>query len=145
VNSDAYDDLLVVKSSTQQLLLYKGNATGGNFDAGVQYGTGWSCCKELTLGRFNDDDYDDLQTVASATGKMLIYSGKADGSQFNAGVDAGAGSDWLTRSALIPFTLGAGTRSGLLAKESTGALVYYPVDNGKFVNWADPIRFGPNG
>jgi hypothetical protein len=145
VNRDAYDDLLVVKSSTQQLLLYKGNATGGNFDAGVQYGTGWSCCKELALGRFTDDDYDDLLTVESATGKMRIYAGTAAGTQFAAGVDAGAGSDWLNRSALIPFTLGADTRTSLLAKESTGALVRYPVDNGRSVNWTDPIRFGSGG
>ncbi|HST83615.1 MAG TPA: S1 family peptidase, partial [Kineosporiaceae bacterium] len=35
VNRDAYDDLVAVKSSSQELLLYKGNATGPTFDSSV--------------------------------------------------------------------------------------------------------------
>jgi hypothetical protein len=143
VDRDAYDDLLVVKTSTQQLVLYKGNAAGGNFDAGVQYGTGWGCCKELHLGLFNDDAYDDLQTVDSATGKLRIYAGTAAGTQFLPATDPGAGSAWLSSSNLFPITFGSDTRSGLLAKNAAGALVLYPAGVGASVDWSDPITFGP--
>jgi hypothetical protein len=143
VNRDAYDDLLVVKNSTKQLLLYAGNATGPNFNAGVQYGTGWDCCKELTLGRYNDDDYDDLLTVATSTGQLRIYAGTAAGTQFSPGVDTGAGTGWANRTYLGPLTYGSDTRSALLAKDSTGGLRVYPARVGKGVDWSDPIPFGP--
>ncbi len=145
VNRDQYDDLLVVHSSTQRLLLYKGNAAGGHFDAGVTYGSGWACCKQLNLGRFNNDDYDDLLTVESATGRMRIYAGTASGEQFSPGVDSGAGDGWLNRSDLFPIVLPPETRSGLLAKDSRGALVFYTVRNGGAIDWSDPITFDPPG
>ncbi|BFU45358.1 trypsin-like serine protease [Krasilnikovia sp. MM14-A1004] len=143
VNRDAYDDLLVVKNSTQQLLLYKGNATGPMFDAGVQYGLAWGCCKELNLGRFNADGYADLQTVDASTGKMRLYAGSADAAQFLPSVDPGAGSAWLNKSNLFPVTFGSDIRAGLLAKDDTGTLLLYPAGAGANVDWSDPIPFGP--
>ncbi|MEU8813447.1 S1 family peptidase [Actinoplanes sp. NPDC048796] len=143
VDRDAYDDLLVVKSSTQQLVLYRGTAAGGAFAAGVQYGTGWGGLKELQVAKFDTDDYDDLQTVESTTGKMRIYAGKADGSQFVPAVDTGSGSGWLTRSNLVPVTFGSETRAGLLAKDNAGNLLLYPNRVRFGVDWADPIVFGP--
>ncbi|WP_433793443.1 S1 family peptidase [Actinoplanes sp. CA-252034] len=143
VDRDQYDDLLVVKSSTQQLFLYKGNATGGSFSAGVVYGTGWGCCKEVTLGSVNNDDYDDLLTVVTSTGAVNIYPGTAAGTQFGPGVDAGAGTGWNSRSGLTPIVLGQEKRAGILAKDTTGALLYFTVRDDKAIDWADPIRFGP--
>jgi hypothetical protein len=43
-----------VEDSTQKLFVYAGNAAGRHFDAGVQFGSGWGCCKQMTLGRFNN-------------------------------------------------------------------------------------------
>ncbi|MEU4158903.1 trypsin-like serine protease [Actinoplanes sp. NPDC026670] len=143
VDRDQYDDLLVVKSSTQQLLLYKGNATGGSFSAGVVYGSGWGCCKEVTLGSVNDDGYDDLLTVVTSTGGVNIYPGTAAGTQFGPGVDAGAGTGWASRTNVTPIVLGQETRAGILAKDSTGALLFFTVRDHKAIDWSDPIRFGP--
>jgi hypothetical protein len=143
VDRDAYDDLLVVKSSTQQLLLYKGTAAGGMFDAGVQYGLAWGPMRELSLGRYNDDDYDDLLTVQTTTGKLLLYAGNTAAAQFSPGVDTGAGTDWANRTNLVPIEFGADTRSSLLAKDGTGALLLYPARVGNGVDWSDPIPFGP--
>jgi hypothetical protein len=143
VDRDQYDDLLVVKSSTQQLLLYRGNATGGSFSAAVVYGSGWGCCKEVSLGSVNNDDYDDLLTVVTSTGAVNIYPGTAAGTQFGPGVDAGAGTGWGSRSGLTPIVLGQEKRAGILAKDNSGALLLFTVRDGKAIDWSDPIRFGP--
>jgi len=127
VNRDQYDDLLVVHNSTQRLLLYKGNAAGNNFDAGVQYGSGWGCCKQLNVGKFNNDDYDDLLTVESATGKMRIYPGTAAGEQFGAGVDAGAGTAWNASSFITKGKFDGTGMDGLLEVDSaTGRTWLHP-------------------
>ncbi|MEU8664415.1 hypothetical protein AB0C31_48215, partial [Actinoplanes philippinensis] len=120
-----------------------GNATGGSFSAGVVYGTGWGCCKEVTLGSVNDDDYDDLLTVVTSTGAVNIYPGTAAGAQFGPGVDAGAGTGWNNRSGLTSIVLGQEKRAGILAKDTTGALQYFTVRDDRAIDWADPIRFGP--
>ncbi|MFC3740896.1 S1 family peptidase [Paractinoplanes deccanensis] len=143
VDRDAYDDLLVVKTSTQQLFLYKGTAAGGSFAAGVVYGSGWGCCKELQVAKFSGDDYDDLQTVQSATGKLVVYGGKADGSQFEPGVDTGSGTGWNARSNLVPVTFGSDTSAGLLAKDNAGNLLVHPQRPVLGVDLIDPITFGP--
>jgi trypsin len=141
VNRDPYDDLLTVDNATGRLLLYAGNATGGRFDAGIQYGSGWGCCQQVTLGRFNGDDYDDLLTVDTATGKLRVYPGTEAGTQFGAAVDPGAGTGWQNRTELTPFTLNGADRSGLYSLGG-GALVLNEATPAG-VNWNDPIRFGP--
>jgi hypothetical protein len=141
VNRDAYDDLLTVDKTDGRLLLYKGNATGGRFDAGVQYGSGWACCQQITLGSFNGDDYDDLLTVDTASTKLRVYPGTAAGTQFGPAVDPGAGTGWATRAELTPFTLNGDRRSGLYSLDNGALVVHQATPAG--VNWNDPIRFGP--
>jgi hypothetical protein len=143
VDRDAYDDLLVVKASTQQLLLFKGTAAGGAFAADVQYGAGWGCCKELQVGKFNNDDYDDLLTVQSSTGKLLLYPGTAAGTQFGPTVDTGSGTGWSTRTNLTPVTFGSDARAGLLAEDTAGNLLLYPNPAGIGAELTDPITYGP--
>jgi hypothetical protein len=142
LNRDQYDDLLTVQDSTQKLFLYTGTAAGGRLNAAVQVGAGWGCCKQLTVGRFDGDDYDDLVTVPS-TGSLLIYRGTAAGDTFAAGVAAGAGSGWQTRTELTAVRFGTDTGTALLSRDATGTLVLNPARANGSVDWADPIRFGP--
>ncbi|MFB9237088.1 trypsin-like serine protease [Plantactinospora siamensis] len=143
VNRDGYDDLITVKTSTTQLLMYAGNATGTTFDAGVQIGAGWGCCKQLTLGKFNGDGYDDLLTVQSSTGKLLSYAGNAAGTTFDAGVDTGAGTGWGNRSELTAVRFGQDTGYGLLSKDTSGALALHTARPDGSTDWTDPVQFGP--
>ncbi|MEV6488761.1 VCBS repeat-containing protein [Actinoplanes sp. NPDC051633] len=119
VNADAYDDLLTVKDTDSKLYLYKGNAGGAHFDAGVAYGTGWNCCAQLTLGRYNDDDFDDLLTVDKATGRLRLYAGRADGTQFVPGVDPGAGATWASSAFLTRGRFDGSGLDGLLKVDAT--------------------------
>jgi len=132
-----------VEDSTQKLFLYAGNAAGGHFDAGVQFGSGWGCCKQVTLGRFNNDDYDDLLTVDSSTGKLRLYPGSAAGANFGAAVDPGAGTGWQNRTELTPVRFDQDSRTSLLSKDSTGALVLNQAATNGSADWNDPIQFGP--
>jgi hypothetical protein len=143
VNRDGYDDLLTVQDVSKKLYLYAGNATGGRFNAAVEYGTGWGCCTELTLGRFNDDDFDDLLSVDNRNGKLRFYAGTATGASFAPGVDLDAGTGWLDRSDMTALRPVGGTRSGLLSKDKSGALVLNEVGPGGAIDWSDPVPFGP--
>ncbi|MEV6816521.1 FG-GAP-like repeat-containing protein, partial [Micromonospora sp. NPDC051296] len=143
VNRDGYDDLIAVESSTQRLLMWSGTAAGGRFNAYVQIGSGWGCCRQLTLGRFNGDEYDDLLTVETSTGKLLIYTGNTAGTTFNAGVDTGAGTTWANRSELTAIRPGGDDQHSLLSKDTTGALLLHTTSYHSRPDWTDPIRFGP--
>ncbi|NLU80928.1 trypsin-like serine protease [Micromonospora sp. HNM0581] len=143
VNRDGYDDLIAVESSTQRLLLWSGNAAGGRFDASVQIGTGWGCCQQLTLGRFNGDEYDDLLTVQTSTGRLMLYAGNAAGTTFDAGVDTGAGTTWANHSELTAIRPGGDDGHSLLSKDATGALLLHAEGYRSRPDWIDPVRFGP--
>ncbi|MEO3773408.1 S1 family peptidase [Micromonospora sp. B9E7] len=143
VNRDAYDDLLTVKSSTQQLLMYAGNAAGGSFNAGVQVGAAWGCCKQLTLGEFTGDSYDDLLTVQSSSGKLVLYAGNAAGTTFDPSVDTGTGTDWANRTELTALSFGQHPGDGLISRDSAGAFVLHESRTSGGVDWPDPTRFGP--
>jgi hypothetical protein len=97
----------------------------------------------VTLGLFNDDAYDDLLTVDSATGKLRLYPGSAAGANFGAAVDPGAGTGWQNRTELTAVRFGQDTRTSLLSKDSTGALVLNQAGPSGSADWNDPIRFGP--
>ncbi|WBB52258.1 trypsin-like serine protease [Verrucosispora sp. WMMD573] len=143
VNRDGYDDLIAVESSTQRLLMWSGRSAGGQFNASVQIGSGWGCCQQVTLGRFNGDEYDDLLTVQTATGRLLIYAGNAAGTTFDAGVDTGAGTNWANHIELTAIRPAGDIRHSLLSKDPTGALLLHPTRYYGGHDWAVPIRFGP--
>ena len=126
VNADAYDDLLTVRDTDGKLYLYKGNAGGVRFDAGVEYGSGWQCCAQVTLGRFNTDEYDDLLTVDKATGKLRLYAGRADGTQFVPSVDPGAGATWGNATYIARGKFDGTGFDGLLKVDTSGVTTLTP-------------------
>ena len=144
INRDEYDDLLTVNGTSGALMLYAGNATGPTFNAGVQYGSGWACCKELTLGHFNADDYVDLLTV-DTTGKLRLYAGNETAATFNGGIDSGAGTGWTDRKELTSFTFGGDQVSSLLAQNTDGSVTWYRPLPGTGIDFSDPVVFGPRG
>jgi hypothetical protein len=97
----------------------------------------------MTLGRFNADEFDDLLTIDNGTGKLRIYPGTAEGKNFGAAADPGAGDIWKTRTDLTVIQMGPGENDSLLSKDSTGALVLNQATPGGAVDWAAPLRFGP--
>ncbi|MCA2218065.1 VCBS repeat-containing protein, partial [Jidongwangia harbinensis] len=142
VNRDQYDDLLAVNDTNSQLILYTGTAAGTRFNEGVTYGRGWNCCTQITVGRFTNDDYDDLVTV-NAAGQLLLYAGNAAAQSFDAGVvitDAGTG--WANRSDLTRFRVTGDTHDSLLSKDRSGSLLVHRNTGGTF-DWSDPVRSGP--
>jgi hypothetical protein len=143
VNRDQYDDLLVVRNTDHKLFLYTGNATGGHFDPAVQYGAGWNCCAQLTLGRFTADAHDDLLTADQGTGKLRIYPSTEAGEQFGLPLAPAAGEMWKNRTELFAVQFAAGEHDGLLSRDPSGALVLNPATAAGTPDWADPIRFGP--
>jgi hypothetical protein len=77
--ADAYEDLVAVERSTGKLWLYPGTAAGKP-GTRIAIGTGgWNGMSELTAGRFNRDDFDDILATENSTGKLWMYPGKADG------------------------------------------------------------------
>jgi hypothetical protein len=71
---------------------WDGTAAGGTFVEGVQTGAGWSCCKNNMYGLFNNDAYPDIASIAS--GNLVIFPGKADGSIGEGANDTAAGTAW---------------------------------------------------
>jgi hypothetical protein len=142
VDRDAYDDILTVQNSTNHLLLYKGLAAGNGFADNVTDGTGWNCCDQLTLGNFTSDNFQDLLTVNSA-GELHMYPGTADGASWPTNVTTPTGAIWGDRTDLAAYALTPGVHSGLLVKDNTGAMLWYPSGDNGNVDWTDPIAFGP--
>jgi hypothetical protein len=143
VDRDDYDDIETVQNSTNKLLLYRGTAAGNGLLAGVVNGSGWNCCSQPTLGEFNGDGYDDLIAIDTGTGALRLYPGTAAGTVWGAGADTPSGTDWAARTELTAFSLTPGAHAGVLVKDSTGKMLWYPSGTGGSVDWTDPIAFGP--
>ena len=91
-NRDAYDDVITVENATGKLWLYPGTATAA-LGTRVEIGTGgWNGMSELTVGRFNADEYDDLLTTQNAGGKLFVYPGTPAGSAVGGRFEVGIGS-----------------------------------------------------
>ena len=69
---------------------------------------------------------DDLITVDKATGKLRIYAGKADGTQFLPGVDPGAGATWGNTSYLSRAKLDGTGIDGLIKVDNAGVTTLTP-------------------
>jgi len=90
---DEYDDLIAVQGRTGTLWLYPGTAAGGTFGARQQIPGAYGGMQELTSGKINHDDFDDLVGVETSTGKMWMYPGTGAGT-FGARVEIATGRDW---------------------------------------------------
>lgn len=90
-NRDDFDDIVSVEASTGKLWLYPG-AANGTLGARVQIGSGgWNGMSELTAGRFNADEYDDIVATENGSGKLWLYPGTAEGGAPGARVELGIG------------------------------------------------------
>ncbi len=91
-NRDEHHDLVAVEIATGKQFLYPGTAAGGTWGTRVEIGQGgWNGMSELTAGRFNADDHDDVLTVQNSTGKLFRYPGTAAGGPLGARVEIGIG------------------------------------------------------
>ena len=139
---DTYNALFAVQNSTGQWKHFPGQAAGGfNLSSPTQSGTGQTCCKQNTFGKFNDDDYLDLVAVEVASGKLKVYTGTATGSLVGGFPDPNAGANWLNREVASLHSEVTG-RDSIMAKDlPTGNLnIFQSVPNG--IDWADPISYG---
>ncbi|OJF11934.1 RICIN domain-containing protein [Couchioplanes caeruleus] len=125
-NTDAYDDVVAVETSSDKLWLYPGTAAGGAFGARVLLGTGgWNNMDKLTMGKINRDGYEDLVTVQKSTGKLFFYVGTATG-VLGARTEIGTGG-WNGMSELTAGRFNADEYDDLIATEnSSGKLFRYP-------------------
>ncbi|GAB2601133.1 hypothetical protein Aab01nite_64240 [Paractinoplanes abujensis] len=90
-NRDDFDDIVSVEQSTGKLWFYPG-AANGTLGARVQIGnSGWNGMNELTAGRYNADDYDDIVATENGSGKLWLYPGTAAGSAVGGRVELGIG------------------------------------------------------
>ncbi|MGK5681274.1 RICIN domain-containing protein [Actinoplanes sp. URMC 104] len=90
-NRDDIDDLVAVENSTGKLWFYPGTGNG-TLGTRVEIGTGgWNGMSELTVGRFNADQYDDIFTTQNASGKAFVYPGTAAGSAVGSRYEVGIG------------------------------------------------------
>ncbi|MBM2614969.1 RICIN domain-containing protein [Actinoplanes sp. LDG1-06] len=90
-NRDAFDDIVSVENSTGKLWLYPGNGNGA-LGTRVEIGTGgWNGMNELTVGRFNGDEFDDLVATENASGKLWLYPGTTAGPGVGSRVELGIG------------------------------------------------------
>ncbi|GID28625.1 hypothetical protein Abr02nite_36080 [Paractinoplanes brasiliensis] len=90
-NRDDFDDIVSVEASTGKLWLYPGAANGA-LGARVQIGSGgWNGMSELTAGRFNADEHDDIVATENGSGKLWLYPGTAAGGAPGARVELGIG------------------------------------------------------
>ncbi|GGQ69189.1 RICIN domain-containing protein [Couchioplanes azureus] len=91
INRDEQDDLVTVQKSTGKLFFYPVNANG-TLGGRVEIGTGgWNGMSELTLGRFDADQHDDLLVTENSSGKLFRYAGTAEGGKIGGRTELGIG------------------------------------------------------
>ncbi|MCA2214639.1 S1 family peptidase, partial [Jidongwangia harbinensis] len=74
MNRDQYDDLAAIEQATGKLWLYPGNAAGAPFATKTEIGAGWGTFRDLTIGRVNRDQYDDLLAVNDTNSQLILYT-----------------------------------------------------------------------
>ena len=91
-NRDAYADVVAVENTTGKLWLYPGTGQA-SLGTRVEIGAGgWNGMSELTAGRFNGDEYDDLVATQNAGGKLWLYPGTPQGNALGSRIELGIGS-----------------------------------------------------
>ena len=79
-DGDGYPDVLAVRTSSQNLYLYRGRP-GATLAGGVLVGAGdWNTMSELTgIGNLTGDARPDLVARLSSDGRLFVYPGQAGG------------------------------------------------------------------
>ncbi len=127
--NDAYPSLLAMNRATGGLYYYR-NTTGLALGSRVQIGAGWQGLKTVSL----DYDGDGKMDVLAQTPQGLLKLYRSNGSgQFVSEARATVGSGWNTMDHISAITnhLGDG-KSGILARDTSGNLQYYPISFGSF-------------
>lgn len=71
IDGDGHDDLIAVRDSTDELVLYPGDGRGGSTDARV-IGTGWGAMTDLIApGDWDGDGLNDLLLVHES-GRLFL-------------------------------------------------------------------------
>jgi uncharacterized protein YkwD len=125
--ADRYPSI-VMKDAAGKLWLYP-NTRGATLSARTAIGTGWG---SLSI-KIADVDKDGKQDVLATTaqGKILLYRSNGVG-RFVSETRKQVGSGWAGYiSVVLTGFAGSGT-SGFIARDSAGALYYYPILTGKF-------------
>ena len=124
-DGDQLSDLIVRRSSTGELFLYRGTGTGVTSRTLIGR-SGWNGMNAITrLGDFDGDAHEDVITRETSTGKLWLYRGTGTG--FSSRVRLGNGSWTSMREITAVGDLDGDTEPDLVAVEtSTGNLFLYP-------------------
>ena len=146
VNRDQYDDLLTVNNDDGRLMLYTGNAAGGNFNAvtGVNDTVTWNLSSAVIGGKVDDSGLDGLLEVETATGRTWLHTRTATGG-WNAriapaGTIQGPGPEEMSDLVSGEFTRDGST--DLIGTDSAGYLWLYPGTAAKTFGTRRLIGFG---
>ncbi|MEU4771367.1 trypsin-like serine protease [Micromonospora sp. NPDC023644] len=124
---DGREDLVAVEPSTGKLWLYPGTAVDRQWGDRVQLGQGidWSGYRDLVVGQFEGDTYDDLLAVETATNTLWMFPGTAQGHGFGNRVQAGSG--WQDLNDLVVGRFNRDAYDDVAAIHApTGQLLLYP-------------------
>jgi Tol biopolymer transport system component len=124
-DGDQLSDLIVRRSSTGELFLYRGTGTGVTSRTLIGR-SGWNGMNVITrLGDFDGDAHEDVITRETSTGKLWLYRGTGTG--FSSRVRLGNGSWTSMREITAVGDLDGDTEPDLVAVETpTGNLFLYP-------------------
>ncbi|PTA43691.1 hypothetical protein C8054_24020 [Micromonospora sp. RP3T] len=122
---DQYADLIGVERVTGRLWLYPGTGTG-RWGTRVVVGVGWTGMRDLTVGRFTADNYDDLLAIDS-TGNLWLWPGLAGGTDWGPRSTKPVGVGWQGLERLTTGRFNDDTYDDLVAVDkATGKLRMWP-------------------
>ncbi|MBT2515825.1 VCBS repeat-containing protein [Streptomyces sp. ISL-90] len=124
--ADAFPSIVAMNVAGD--LYHFANPTGGSLEPGTLIGTGWSGLG-ITQIDFDQDGKQDI-LAKTADGALRLYRSNGAGA-FITETRATVGTGWTIINSISPshgFT-GAGS-TGLMARTTTGALKYYPIQAG---------------
>jgi hypothetical protein len=138
-NGDGRVDVLARQTSTGDLLLYRGNGTGGWLSR-VRVGTGWQGMNAIFgPGDFNGDGRVDVLARRASTGELMLYPGNGSGGWLT---PVRVGTGWQGMNAIFgPGDFNGDRTADVLARRaSSGELALYP-GNGTG-GWLSPVVVG---
>ena len=131
---------IIAKNRTTGELFYYPSANGSALSARTRIGVGWG---ERTIlpADFDGDGRTDI-LVRNSLGKLMLYRGNGTGGFISeTRKEIGTGWSGMTHLSGIVNHLG-GNAAGILARDSSGNLLHYPILKGSF---GSPTRIGTGG